>query len=326
VGPFSSWQACGSLRTDADRQVYALSASADGRRLAVLDTPVGVDHFDPTVTQQSVAIWDLTTMTLARRIGDVSDGSWALDVDLSPDGALLAVTGDGSRLVRVADGSEVWHFGPPPSVASNGSVERNFAFSPDGTLLAAGTPEEIEIFAVDGGASVTKLPAMPASPGLAFSPDGTLLASSGAALWQTAGWANLRRGATVNLDRLAAQIIFTDNWATFTPNSSAILIQFATSTFMDGELVTTTLHWHTDTEILDAATGTVVKALPKDLPRRPSFSPDGRWLLAGNQLTHLETGAALTLAAASEVSVFLPDGRIAAPLADDSIQLFCPAP
>ncbi|HKY34687.1 MAG TPA: hypothetical protein VJN18_02005 [Polyangiaceae bacterium] len=68
--------------------------------------------------------------------------------------------------------------------------------------------------------------------------------------------------------------------------------------------------FETRTQITNAATGALVQDLGTTLPRRPTFSPDGRWLSAGDRLVNLQTGVTVSLGVPATISHFLTDGRI----------------
>ena len=79
------------------------------------------------------------------------------------------------------------------------------------------------------------------------------------------------------------------------------------------------------TRLHDARNGQVLHDFGVLLPRRPNFSPDGRWLVAGPTLLRLDTLASRTLDAAIAVSQFLPDGRIVAATGVGAIAFYCPS-
>jgi hypothetical protein len=65
------------------------------------------------------------------------------------------------------------------------------------------------------------------------------------------------------------------------------------------------------------------------LPRRPAFSPDGAWIVAGNRLLDTRSGALRTLPLSPlykspALSTFTPNGTIAITREDGVIELFCP--
>ena len=86
------------------------------------------------------------------------------------------------------------------------------------------------------------------------------------------------------------------------------------------------LTWDTTTTLLDTASGGALRSLGADLPRRPIFSPDGRWILAGDRLIDVESGQASPLGVPAAISLFLSDGRIADADASGAVSLLCPLP
>ncbi len=329
LGPFTAWTPCQTLTTERPpRAPFALAVSADLRWLAILDTPLRYAG-DPGPTGpefQSVALWNLPSSAVARRLTDVAYG---FDVVLSPDGALVAISGDGAQVTStrgsgaqaLSDSEIVWGFPPPPDV-SDGSWMRNLAFSPDGTLLASGQSYGVDLFRADNGAAVVdKLVAKVSSPGVAFSPDGQYLASSAPSLWRVADRAAIWAASQVSDPDLACgSSCATDNRATFSPDGTLLLTQSAILAPADG------LTWNTTTTLLDATSGAPLRSLSGDLPRRPTFSPDGRWLVAGDRLIDVHTGQESGLGVPAEISLFLSDGRIAVADASGAVSLLCPLP
>jgi len=333
-GPFTAWMPCQTLTAErAPRAPHALAASADRRWLAILDAPLRYpgDPGPPVPDDrgfQSVALWNLPSSAIALRITNVAFG---FDVDLSPDGTLLAISGDGVQLTRtqgsgaqpLSDSQLTWGYPPPADVPADGSWVRNLTFSPDGSLLASGRYHDVELIRSDSGVSVDKLVSKVSSPGVAFSPDGLYFASSTPSLWRVADatsvWAHQGAGPIA----ACTNACITDNWATFSPDGALLLTQSAQANDLP---VAHGLTWDTTTTLLDAASGTVLRSLGADLPRRPTFSPDGRWILAGDRLIDVRSGEASPLGVPAMISLFLSDGRIAVADASGAVSLLCPLP
>jgi WD40 repeat protein len=327
-GPFTAWTPCQTLTTELPpRAPHALAASADMRWLAILDTPL---HYpgDPAPTTfefQSVALWNLPSSAVALRLTNVGFG---YDVDLSPDGALVAISGDGAQITStrgsgaqaLSDSQILWGFPPPPDVPASGWVG-NLAFSPDGTLLASARSYNVDLFRADSGASVDKLVAKASSPGVAFSPDGLYLASSAPSLWRVADRAAIWAPQVSDASAGCASSCVTDNWATFSPDGTLLLTQSAKFFASNDEP-----SWDTLTNLFDAASGAPLRSLSGDLPRRPTFSPDGRWIVAGDRLIDVKSGQESALGVPAVISLFLSDGRIAVADASGAVSLLCPLP
>ncbi len=330
-GPFTAWTPCQTLTSErAPRAPHALAASADLRWLAILDAPL---HYpgDPALTSandsefQSVALWNLPSITVALRITNVSYG---YDVDLSPDGAWVAISGDGAHVIRtlgsgarpLSNSQIVWEYPPPPDVPSDGSWVRNLAFSPDGTLLASGRYHDVSLVRTDSGVPVNKLVTKVSSPGVAFSPDGLYLASSAPSLWRVEDAMPIWAPRVSDSITACEAFCVSDHWATFSPDGTLLLTQL--TQLAAPEHVT----WETTTTLLDATSGAALRSLGGGLPRRPSFSPDGRWILAGDRLIDVKSGQESPLGVPAVISLFMSDGRIAAADASGAVTLLCPQP
>jgi WD40 repeat protein len=333
LGPFTAWTPCQTLTTDRPpRAPHALAASADMHWLAILDTPLP-DQASPGDAMptghgfQSVALWNLPSSAVALRLTDVDLG---FDVDLSPDGALVAISGDsvqvtstrGSGARALADSPLIWEHAPSPDIQPVGSWVRNLAFSPDGTLMASGQSYAVDLFHADTGAPVGTLVSKASSPGVAFSPDGQYFASSAPGLWRVADRAPIWAPQASDPSAGCASSCVSDNWATFSPDGTLLLTQSANlfrSNIDDPS-------WDTLTNLFDAASGAPLRSLSGDLPRRPTFSPDGRWILAGDRLIDVKSGRESALGVPAEISLFLSDGRIAVADASGAVSLLCPLP
>ena len=136
--------------------------SPDGRRIAAISA-TGM-----------VAVWDLKTMKMIRKLGAHSGGS---SIRFSSNGKLLFTTGgDGAaRIWEIESGRLL------ANLAERRGVVLSSAFSPDGTLLI--TAHEDGSVVVWGAASGLPLAVTSAHSGPAlaarFSPDGELLVTSG---------------------------------------------------------------------------------------------------------------------------------------------------
>jgi WD40 repeat protein len=146
---------------------------------------------------------------------------------------------------------------------------------------------------------------------MAFSPDGKTLATSGPALWRLADRQRIWPiAAPVKRDDLNS----VDDWVAFSPNGSLLLV----SDFTGGTSYITKLYRTSD--------GALVRDLGPSLSRRPNFSSDGAWIVAGSSVYPVLSGAPVILGRipVDSVSTFAPDGTIAAGGTDGITRLFCP--
>jgi len=141
------------------------------------------------------------------RVGAWSEGRTLMEafstVAFSPDSDLMASEGDRHtiRLWDVKTGEETLTVvGPPGDI-------RSIAFSPDGTTLAAGSAETIELWRIRIGRATRTLRAKGRSGqsirSVAFSRDGKLLAAAGhtaIGLWDVAGGQEVHRPPHHDLD------------------------------------------------------------------------------------------------------------------------------
>lgn len=121
-------------------------------------------------------LWDFTTGTALRRIGDYKGA--ITDVSFSPDGTALAVGTDRSQIVElleVVTGKQMRSL-----EAHRGCVGRALAYAPDGRTLASGADCSIRLWDALTGKPLQRLgKESHFFSKLAFSPDGRILASAG---------------------------------------------------------------------------------------------------------------------------------------------------
>jgi hypothetical protein len=77
--------------------------------------------------------------------------------------------------------------------------------------------------------------------------------------------------------------------------------------------------------LYDTATGTAVRTLPELTSPRPSFSPDGSWVVAGSTLVHLPSNDTRSIdpTLSTHAAVFTPDGDIVGGSDDGALVRYC---
>jgi WD40 repeat protein len=229
----------------------------------------------------------------------------------SPDGASLAMGGLRRAIYRVSDGAAV-----SIDAADAGPCLPSLVFAPDGQTLASGSCGKIELFRPDG-TRLGERPSAAPTAGVAWSPDGKRLATTGPELWPADGstpvWPPMVSPAPDN-----GTVKMSDNVAAFSPDGQVLALSRSISSVPYVE-------WDTTTDLVQASDGMPIDSLGRRLGRRPSFSPDGSWLVGGGYVLHLATRRSQAMTSDRATSRFLPDNRILAYGTDRALRLYCPA-
>jgi WD40 repeat protein len=301
----------------------AAAVSPDGRWLAT-STVIGLGLEDAHERREEVVTWDLH----ARRANQEIPRILATGLAFSTDSSRLLIAGADATDSWIQE----WQLGAAAPDWKVTTTERKiwnavYAPSGDGTI-AVSLSDGIGIAHIGDERVSPVLAAGNAFPGIAFSPvDSGLLATSDPALWRIADgravW-SVGKVATSEAASLA------DRWAAFSPDGQ---------TLAASELHTTTPPpWDTsphgmagivDTGFYRASDGQLLADAHGMLARRPSFSPDGRWVAAANQVANIASAATVQLPLTpayqnASVSVFAPDGSVAVARDDGVIEIFCP--
>jgi WD40 repeat protein len=191
----------------------------------------------------------------------------------APDGRTLAFGGPREPL-------RLWDVtGPPPAPPSEehtGLSALSAAFTPDGTALLAGVETELQRWEVRGG-TLTGWPGGRAGHrgacwSVAFSPDGSRAATGGHAD-RTARWWDLTGGAPREVFVLSGHERHQLRVAVAPDGATVAVAGFGREVFL----------WECSGKA--PALLARLQATGSAPPRVPAFSPDGRWLFAGNDAT-----------------------------------------
>jgi WD40 repeat protein len=307
-----SWDECGSLALAFDpatvghSEVFGVAVSPD-RRTVVATT---------LLTAQAWRVAD----DLA-----ASAHAWTVKgnevyAEFSPDGSLVAISGDGRALVDVASGAKVFLPALPPSAVPNleldGAFMAFFDFSRDGRLVAgSGYDFAVDVFDTATHERLAALPSGSLDTGAAFSPDGTLVATGVPELYRTGDWARLWP-ATVTLDAATVEGHHPLDSVVFTPDGEQLVVS---KCFGEAAIVVLGLDPNKRcTNSLSAiADGRVLGDLPLT-GSRPVFSRDGTMLIAGGdvwtpatgRVQHLGDFSAGVFASNDDVFVGTDDGTV----------------
>lgn len=279
--------------------ITALAMSADGRTLVSMGG--------------AVVLWDVkssfaesTAVYLDRAIPE-----WP-NLELSPDGQWLAISGDGMRILsRAGERGAYLDFGDWkcwPASARFSPDGRWFTLSGLGEGLTAYAVADFRLASSDQSSPVVvghvaSLPAacgpvgfIPggANPLFAFAPDSDRLITETGDEFSTEDWRLLTAGSGE-------------------PSAHGLRASFEVAS--NGQRILSSC------EISDN--------LPVCTPYRapsPKLSADGRWVLSGGTLTHLASGATQVLDPSGVVGIFTPNGDAIVAGSDSSLTRYCLRP
>jgi WD40 repeat protein/class 3 adenylate cyclase len=273
----------GRLDDSIDTRGALLGALEHGSRIRTwlqgFDQPVIAAAFSPdgsvlaTVTLEETTLWNTTTWRPIAAPLRSSQGGWEEGVDFSPDGKTLAIAGVQGRveLWDPSSGRQLGELTDPAAAASDEPALSVVRYSPDGTVVAAGSKAmnhvtlwETASGGVIGGPIATNPPGSGAQS-LAFSPDSKRIAVPGApgtvGIWEVATGRQVGEPLAIGSGNVEAAI-FADGGRTLIASDDSGSVS-----------------------LIDVATGQPIRP-PLSVGEEPAgaldLSPDGRLLAAAS--------------------------------------------
>jgi WD40 repeat protein len=274
--------------------------------------------------EQSTVVWNLPARKVQRTL---PTGDRSSTVIFTADSRQVVRAWDSIDAWSIATGDQAWGFLPPANVPETGGLRWFAAVSPSEDRVATNYGTGVTIFSTNDPNITTQLDVGQPYAALAFSPDGQTLATSGPMLWRVSDGQKLWPTGALPPPPAPASGSdpLPDNWVAFSPDGTLILV----SEFLpDGVAWLTDFQsYRTLTKIYRASDGALVRDMGNSLRRRPAFSADGAWIVAGSRVYPTLSGAPVQLSPASvfdSASAFGPDGTIAVGGTDGVTRLYCP--
>ncbi|MDX2053606.1 MAG: hypothetical protein SFV15_14495 [Polyangiaceae bacterium] len=228
--------------------------------------------------------------------------------DVSADGSLAAIAGDGGALIDMRTGLNVQTASIVASVSGFGNAVLNqMRFSPNGRLVAgAEYGLGASVRSVPSLQQVALLKTQDKFPAAVFSPDSEWVYTSTPEKFRTDG--TLAWGSANGID----PELWPSRWAELSDKGDVLLVSGCSE--RDAAPCLSRLY--------SAADGSVLLDLPL-AGHRPRLSKEGDWVLADGELFHTKTREVRSFNAFATASVFTPSGDIFAGHADGSLTRYC---
>jgi WD40 repeat protein len=271
----------------------------------------------------STIVWNLPAQKVRRTL---TTGHGSSTVTFTADNREVVRVWDSIDSWSIATGDRAWGLLAPSIIPPIGGLRWFLAVSPAGDRVATNFGSGVTISGITDPGTTMQLDAGQPYAALAFSPDGQTLATSGPMLWRVSDGRKLwPTGALPPPPAPLSDDNVQDNWVTFSPDGALILA----SDFLgnDRTWMTNFKSYRTLTKIYRASDGALVRDMGSSLARRPAFSADGAWIVAGSRVYPTLSGAPVELSPASifdSVSAFAPNGTIAVGGTDGVTRLYCP--
>jgi WD40 repeat protein len=225
---------------------------------------------------------------------------------------------------RVRDGGESYPIDSQDTLSVDQNWACSAAFSPDGATIALGSPHALAVYRASDGNLLARLPSPIVSRAVAFSPDGAFIATSGPELWRASDRTRLWSTASDTREPPTDELVPAYDGVAFLPDGSGMLVSHCRYPFpgLDNQMRMIDVRC-APPQLLRASDGKLLREYPTALARRPALSPDGAWLVAGDTLVNVGTGAAQSLGIGATLSVFLDQNTIAAATNDGDLTVMC---
>jgi WD40 repeat protein len=278
------------------QRIFGISISPDGNTLVLTNAQTAAAFRVAPSIGASTPLWQAETGV-------------ELYSEFSPDGSVVAVSGDGRQLLAADTGAALFPRSLPTAPQlSAGCGIAYYRFSHDGRRVA-GTNYDygVEIYDIASLELLATLPSAGCSSGAAFSPDDDLIATGQPELYRTD-----------DSTRLWPQTIGTrdtngfDSWSQFTKNGDQLVVSTC-----DGVL-------ECHHEFYSAKTGVVVGSA-ESTRSFAVLSRDGRFFVGRGSVEDRIDGSKSLLRAEADIdaAVFAPNDDIIAAVADGSVHRFC---
>jgi WD40 repeat protein len=244
-----------------------------------------------------------------------ADTGLEMYTELSRDGALVAVSGDNRALFDTVRGSRIFEPLPDGNVEV-GCYSAFFALSPSGRYVAgSGFKQQLDVFELPSQTPVAALPTLTCNTAAAFSPDEALLATSDSEVYRTSDWTPLwQRGSSFPSGESSPM-----DSVQFTPDGTGIVVSRCRS----GS--DRTPRFTCEHRLYEALGGSDDGSLPLEAPR-PSFSSDGSWVVAGNEVYRRGSAERRALADDVTAAAFTAHDDIIAGADDGRLMRYCRLP
>lgn len=312
------WSECGVFVPPDDMQrpvreerpVFGVSISPDAGTMVVTDVFTASAYRIASDFQASTRLWQSDT--------GLEGSGLELTSEFSPDGSMVAISGDGRQLVAADTGAKLFGIVPPPAI-NIGCNQAYFRFSHDGRFVAGGGYQfAVDVYEVSGHALAATLESQGCDSAAAFSPDDSLIATGKPELYRASDFTRIW---PESLDKDPADSSAWATWVQFIAGGKELMV----STCRGNEGSPDGRRFTCHHAVHSVETGEVIGTSGYPTSSFAVLSQDGRFYVDTHSVYDRFGGGDSLLRAEEDIfaAAFAPNGDVIAAVKGGNLHRFC---